>query len=63
MKTKTFDCVQMKRQAAARLYAMLKDLTREQELEFWRRHEREFERRRSNEGSSRVAQPPMRPAE
>jgi hypothetical protein len=53
----------MKRQAAARLYAMLKDLTREQELEFWRRHEREFERRRSNEGSSRVAQPPMRPAE
>ena len=36
MKTKTFDCVEMKRQGALRLHARLKDMTIEQQIEYWR---------------------------
>lgn len=36
MKTKTFDCVEMKRRAAARLHEQLAGLTIEQKIEFWR---------------------------
>ncbi len=34
---KTFDCVEMKRQGAARVYEEIKDMTLEEELEYWRR--------------------------
>jgi len=37
MRTKTFDCVEMKREGARRIYEMTKDMTLEQELAFWRR--------------------------
>ena len=37
MKTKTFDCVEMKRKGAERVYQLVKDMTPEEEIEFWRR--------------------------
>lgn len=40
MATKTakqFDCVEMKRQAQARIYEEIKDMTSEQRIEYWRR--------------------------
>ena len=36
MKTKKFDCVQMKRLGAAKVREQTATLTREQELAFWR---------------------------
>jgi hypothetical protein len=44
MKTKTFDCVEMKRQAALRIHERLKDLTVEQQIEYWRQRSAEFQR-------------------
>ena len=35
MKTKPFDCVEMKRQAAAKIYERIKTMTIEEELRFW----------------------------
>jgi hypothetical protein len=35
MKTKKFDCVQMKRQGAAKVREQTATLTKEQELRFW----------------------------
>lgn len=37
MKTKTFDCVEMKRRGAEYIYDIVKDMTREQEIEYWRK--------------------------
>ena len=34
---KTFDCVEMKRKGAERIYQLVKDMTPAEELEFWRR--------------------------
>ena len=45
MKTKTFDCVQMKRNAAARIYETVKGMTPDQETEFWNKKNAEFVRR------------------
>ncbi len=45
MKTKTFDCVKMKRRAALRIHERLKDLTVEQQIEYWRRRNEEFFRK------------------
>jgi len=36
MKTKTFDCVEMKRRGARLVYDEVKDMTTEQELEYWK---------------------------
>jgi len=36
MKTKTFDCVEMKRRGARAVYEAVKGMTVEQELEYWR---------------------------
>ena len=36
-KRKRFDCVAMKRRAAERIYRETAGLTREQEIEYWRR--------------------------
>jgi hypothetical protein len=44
MKTKTFDCVEMKRQGAAKVQAELEGMTREQRAEYWRRSSEEFRR-------------------
>ncbi len=42
MKTKTFDCVQMKRKAAARMHEQTRGLTLEQKIEYWRQRNEEF---------------------
>ena len=42
MKTKTFDCVEMKRRAAARIHEEIGDLTLEQKIEYWRRQSEQF---------------------
>lgn len=36
MKTKTFDCVEMKRRGSRRIYERIKNMTREEELAYWR---------------------------
>ncbi len=36
MKTKTFDCVEMKHQAQERIRAETEGMTREEELAYWR---------------------------
>jgi hypothetical protein len=35
MKTKPFDCVEMKRKAAEKIYQTIKTMTFEEELRFW----------------------------
>jgi hypothetical protein len=35
MKTKTFDCVKMKHEAAERIYELTKNMTFEERLAFW----------------------------
>ena len=37
MKTKTFDCVEMKRQGAEKVQQELAGMTREEEIAFWQR--------------------------
>ncbi len=37
MKTKTFDCVEMKRRGAAAVQQQIAGMTPEEELEFWRK--------------------------
>ena len=44
MKTKTFDCVEMKRRGAERLRQRLAGMTLEEEIEFWRQRSEQFER-------------------
>jgi hypothetical protein len=44
MTTKTFDCVEMKRRGALRVHERLKDLTVEQQIEYWRQRNAEFRR-------------------
>ena len=45
MKTKKFDCVQMKRLGAAKVREQTATLTKEQELAFWREHSRHLRQR------------------
>ena len=42
MKTKTFDCVEMKRKAAMRIQEDSANLTPEQKIEHWRRRSEEL---------------------
>jgi len=44
MKTKAFDCVEMKRRGAESLRQRLAGMTIEQEIEYWRRRSEEFQR-------------------
>ncbi len=44
MKTKTFDCVEMKRRGAELLRQRLAGMTLEQEIEYWRQRSEQFER-------------------
>lgn len=55
MKKKTFDCVEMKRREARRIYREIAGMTREQEVEYWRRGTAQFravhlENRRESKG-------------
>jgi len=58
MKTKTFDCVEMKRRGALRVHERLKDMTVEQQIEYWRGRSEEFRR----EQQRQRAQTPARQA-
>ena len=40
-----FDCVEMKRKGAERIYEALKDMTPEQEDAYWHERNEEFEKR------------------
>jgi len=42
MKTKTFDCVEMKRQGSLRIHERTKDMTLEQKIAYWEQRSREF---------------------
>ena len=43
MEPKAFNCVEMKRQAALRVQERLKDMTVEQQIEYWRQRSEEFQ--------------------
>jgi hypothetical protein len=45
MKTKKFDCVQMKRLGAAKVREQTATLTKDQELAFWRERSRQLHQR------------------
>lgn len=45
-KTKTFDCIEMKRAAALRIYEETKEMTIDEELAYWRAKEQNFAARR-----------------
>ena len=51
MKTKTFDCVQMKRRAAERIHEETKGLTLEEKIDYWRRRSEEFRPNKSAKGT------------
>lgn len=51
MKTKTFDCVKMKREAALRVHEQLKDLTIEQQIQFWQERNKAFKPTAVKKGS------------
>ncbi len=42
MKTKTYDCVEMVEEAQDEIYEALKNMTIEEELEYWRRQTEEL---------------------
>ena len=42
MKTKTFDCVEMKRRGAARIHERLKNMTLLQKIDYWHRRSQAF---------------------
>lgn len=42
MKTKTFDCIEMKRRGSQRIYETIKDMTFEQKVAYWREQSRQF---------------------
>ena len=47
MKNKGFDCVEMKRRGAEAVYEIIKNLTVEEQLDFWRKGtEKLFEKQR-----------------
>jgi hypothetical protein len=48
MKTKEFDCVQMKRLSAAKVREQTATLTREQELRFWQERSQHLRQRQAS---------------
>ena len=48
MKAKTFDCVEMKHQGAAKVREQTKGMTLEQELAFWRERSRILRQRQES---------------
>lgn len=58
MRTKTFDCVRMKDRGAAAVYEKLKDVSVEQQIEYWERRTDKLGKRleeaalRSKEGAA-----------
>ncbi|MGD1276835.1 MAG: hypothetical protein ABR964_06390 [Tepidisphaeraceae bacterium] len=60
MKTKTFDCVEMKRRGAEHVYSIIKDMTPEQEVEYWRKRTEEL---RQEQATIRARTSPKPPAQ
>lgn len=56
MKTKAFDCVEMKRRGSKKVYDTTKDMAREEEVAYWRKCTQEMrcdvERRRQSKDTS-----------
>lgn len=48
MKAKTFDCVEMKHRGAEKVREQTKDVTLEQELEFWQERSRILKQRQQS---------------
>lgn len=55
-KTKSFDCVEMKRQGAARVQALIAGMTPEEELEFWRKQTEELRKQQEQIRRTRTQQ-------
>lgn len=55
MKTKTFDCVEMKREGARRVYEMTRGMTPEEELAFWRTRTKALRARKTSARGKRGA--------
>ena len=56
-KTKRFDCVEMKRRGAEKIMQEIQGMTREEELQYWRRGTEELRRlQRSTKSRSPVTQ-------
>lgn len=59
MKKKTFDCVEMKRKAAQKVYEALHGKTRDEQVAYWRGRNEEMrlwlERRKQNAAGKQVA--------
>jgi hypothetical protein len=45
MKTKAFDCVEMKREGSRRVYEALKGKSRDEQVEYWRKRNVELRQR------------------
>ena len=48
MKTKNFDCVEMKRRGSAALYEKIKEMTIEEQLDFWHKGTEKLCRKQKN---------------
>jgi len=48
VKTKAFDCVEMKRRGAEYVCSITKDMAAEQEMEYWRRRTEELRRKQAD---------------
>ena len=44
MKTKTFDCVEMKREGGRRIYEALKGKSREEQIQYWQARDEDMRR-------------------
>ena len=58
MKTKTFDCIEMKRQGSQRIYEAIKDMTIEQKIAYWREQSQQFREDRARL-SEKANRPPI----
>ena len=56
MKTKTFDCVEMKRRGARAVYEAVMGMTVEQEVEYWRAKTDELRNRLKAQQAKREAE-------
>ena len=57
MKTKTFDCVEMKQRGGARVQQVIAGMTPQQELEYWRNQTEQLRRRQREIQSGKRSAP------
>jgi hypothetical protein len=56
-RTKSFDCVEMKRRGALRIHERLASMTFEEQVEYWQGRAEEFRRASSSAGNGRQDRP------